>query len=247
MNPDVQRYLAGETQAARVPPPPGVDTTALAASSLARFGGALDALVAAGEITEEELRDWLNRMRVALGMEPLPCGQSEGIVLRRSPGAGPRPELPAPPPPPPLHAKPLRVLPGPDAEVDYFGGRLRITSAEDYGRQVCVHWRVAPLPGESLFAEELAATDRDTEGLPDVERELLRNRLKGRLLLHRLSDFGLGDDVGTSYEQTGNDSRQGDEEWAGRACFTPAPPTEATRITVRWCGTTFDIDLRRSP
>ena len=51
-----------------------------------------------------------------------------------------------------------------------------------YDSKVAVAWRVAPLPSPELqFAQELLDQERDCAGLPDLERQMMRIRLRHRL------------------------------------------------------------------
>ena len=209
---------------------------------LAGFGGATEALRAAEVMDPDEVHDWTGRMHVALGLEPLDPAP-EGFRGARAVYIGDG-EPPAPPPTPPV-ARFVELIPvrGADREIPY-GGRLQILGIERYDSMVAVAWRMAPLPDvEAQYADELAGHDRDTEGLPEGERELLRRRF-----LHRLSrptgyELGLTDDLGTEYRHTGGGSGGGGNEQIGRAQFMPAIPEGASKLVVQWGDLAFDVSM----
>jgi hypothetical protein len=247
VNPEVQQFLARRFEAARLRPP-GLDITEYARSMLAHFGGALEAFRVVGAVTDDEFTEWMNRMRVALDMEPVTArgsttqtdSVSTSVVAQRLPGAGP-PQSPPPPRSPPRF---LRLVGGPKVEIDYHGGRLRVIGAELYDSQVCVLWRAAPEPDPARFSgAEIESTARNTEGLPTAERASMR-RMAGRRALHDvLQGMTLVDSAGTSYGCTGGSSGGGYGETNGRTCFSPGVPADVARLTVRWVGVTFDLDL----
>jgi len=203
----------------------------------------LEALRAVGAITQDEMLDWNNHLFVALGIEPLespPPGFQGARAIRISDG---QPEPVVSPPP----ARFLGLVPAvvPDVPVG-FGGRLQIPGIELYDTRVAVAWRLAPIPDpERQFGDQLAAHDRDSEGLPEHER--LRSR---QMLVHRLDRSGqqlsMTDDIGTEYHHMGGGSGGGRDERTGRAEFFPAVPGTASELTVHWGGeVSIAIDLHR--
>ncbi|TMD91320.1 MAG: hypothetical protein E6I76_19090 [Chloroflexi bacterium] len=67
------------------------------------------------------------------------------------------------------------MVPAPNEEYEFFGGRLRIVGVEEYDTEMAVHWRMAPLPDvDAALPEEAEAGDRDTQGLPEDERDRIR-------------------------------------------------------------------------
>lgn len=71
-------------------------------------------------------------------------------------------------------------MPAPNEEHDFYGGRLRIVGVELYETEMALHWRMAPLPDvDAALPEEAAARERDTLGLPEDERERIRQRRLG--------------------------------------------------------------------
>ena len=101
-----------------------------------------------------------------------------------------------------------------------------------------------PLPDPELqFAEELSEHERDTEGLPDAERQMMR-----RQLLQRLNgpgrELGLSDDADTKYHRMGGGAGGSSHEFTGRAQFAPAIPETASTLTVHWGDLRFPVSLR---
>lgn len=167
MNQGAQKYLAGRLSIAR-DRPDGVEVIEWPRQMLAGFGGAMEALVAAGAMSSEEVSDWNTRMHVALGLEPIeplappPPGHQHGRAIYIGEGERP-PRQPAPP-----LSRFLELIPVKEADQPVpFGGRVQILGIERYDSKVAVAWRLAPLPDPELqFAQELSEHERDTEGLP---------------------------------------------------------------------------------
>jgi hypothetical protein len=208
---------------------------------LAGFGGAIEALRAADAIDADEVHDWNSRMHVALGLAPLepsPPGFKGARAVFIGEG-----EPPAPPPDPPV-AQFLGLLPVSDADRPIpYGGRLQILGVERYDTAVSVAWRFAPLPDAELqYADELLAHDRDTEGLPEEERTMMRQHF-----LHRLDrpaqKLALTDDLATDYQYAGGSASGGGNEQTGRARFFPGIPHEAATLTVHWDELAFPVAL----
>lgn len=249
MNEGAQRYLAQRLSIARERPDE-TDVLSWRQQMLAGFGGALEALQWADVITGEEHADWSNRMYVALGLaplDPLPpprttgnsvSGRSRAIYI----GEGDPPPRPAPPP----TARFIGLIPVEEADQPIpFGGRVQILGIERYDTKVVVVWRIAPLPDpEKQFASEIAAEELDSEGLPEAERQMMRqmhlNRLRGR----GVEKLTLSDDVNTEYHKRGGGSGGGGAERVGRSEFMPAVPEEARRLAVHWEDIVFSVRLR---
>lgn len=241
MNQGVQRYLAQRLMVARERPPT-IEVVSWRQQMLAGFGGAIEALSAAEAMDADEAHDWNNRMLVALGLEPLDPLPSGSRVLRTVfIGEGERP----PRPPAVPIARFLELIPVVNADREVpFGGRLQILGIERYDSKVAVAWRMAPLPdAEIQYAEGIREHERDTEGLPEGERKMMRQRF-----LHQVDrtryDFSLSDDLGTEYRRTGGGSGGGREEQTGRAQFMPGVPETASMLTVRWNDLAFPVPIR---
>jgi hypothetical protein len=209
---------------------------------LAGFGGAIEALRAADAMDADEVHDWNNRMHVALGLEPLdslPPGFKGARAVFIGEG-----EPPAPPPVAPI-ARFLELIPVADADRPVpYGGRLQILGIERYDSEVAVAWRMAPLPDAELqYADELRAHDRDTEGLPEHERTMMRRRFLHRLSRPASQTLTLSDDLGTEYRSTGGGSSGGGNEQTGRAQFMPGIPQAASMLTVYWDGLVFPVSI----
>jgi len=224
--------------------PPRVDVLSWRQQMLAGFGGAVEALRAADAMSADEAHDWNRPMHVALGLAPLDppppgFGGARAVFI----GDG---EPPAPPPAAPV-ARFLGLVAVPDADRPIpHGGRLQILGVERYDMAVTVVWRMAPLPDAELqFAGELHAHDRDTEGLPEDERTMMR-----RHFLRRLSRTApmltLSDGLATVYRSTGGGSSGGGQEQTGRATFAPGIPDEAATLVIRWNDLEFPVPLRDS-
>jgi hypothetical protein len=193
-------------------------------------------------MNSDEAHDWNNRMYVALGLEPLdplPPGFKGGRAVFIGDG-----ERPAPPPAAPI-ARFLELIPVRDADRQVpYGGHLQILGIERYDSKVAVAWRMAPLPdAETQYADELAAHDQDTEGLPEQERKVMRQSFLHQLSRPAGDQLTLSDDLGTEYRHTGGGSSGGGNEQTGRAQFVPAIPEGASMLTVRWDDLDFPVSI----
>ena len=241
MHPGAQRYLAERLTTARIRPD-GVGVTGWRQQTLTGFGAAIEALLAAGAMDAGEAHDWNNRMLQALGLEPLdrsrPARRARSVFI----GEG------EPPPPVPQTvpvARFLELVPVRDADRPVpFGGRLQILGIERYDWQVAVAWRLAPRPDdERRYAAELRVHERDTDGLPEHDRMMLRHRFLRGLGGPPGRDLALADDVGTDYRSAGGGSSGGGDELTGRARFVPGVPPTATVLTVRWEELEFEVPI----
>jgi hypothetical protein len=207
---------------------------------LARFGGVLEAFRYLGAMTDKEVRDWNDRMLVAVGIEPPPParpGTASAIWI----GPGEPPSLEAEPTP----ARFVSQVAGPDREFVVLGLRLRVIAVELYSDSLAVRWRTTGSPDlQTAFPDETDAFERDIEGLEDWAAAELRAHADGHLRAMRLYRFELDDDVGTNYHHHSGGSSGRPLEMTGEARFAPAPPTSATRLILRWLGTNVDIPLR---
>jgi hypothetical protein len=235
-----QRYLVERLSVARSRPDQ-IDVLAWRKQMLGGFGGALEALRAAEMVSADEVADWTNRMHMALGLaplEPLPPGFQGGRAVYIGEGE------PPPPPAAPPDSRFLELIPVRLADQPVpFGGRVQILGIERYDTKVAVTWRLAPLPDPELqFARELFDHERDSEGLPDTERQMLR-----RQMLHRLSrggpELSLSDDLHTDYRHTGGGRSGSGMETMGRDHLMPAVPEHATMLTVHWGDLGFPVAL----
>jgi hypothetical protein len=240
MNQGAQRYLVQRLMVAR-DRPSTIEVVSWRQQMLAGFGGAIEALRAAEAMDADEAHDWNNRMLVALGLEPLdPLPPGSRVLRTVFIGEG---EPPPRPPAVPV-ARFLELIPVADADREVpFGGRLQILGIERYDTKVAIAWRMAPLPdAEIQYADEVREHERDTEGLPDGERKMLRQRF-----LHQLDraryHFSLSDDLGTEYLRTGGGSGGSLEEQTGRAQFMPGVPQDASLLTVHWDDLTFPVSI----
>jgi hypothetical protein len=237
---EVQWYLAEQLAQARAMMglPDAFDRRPL---TVASFGSALGALQYVGELTEQEQKDWYDRMLVAVGItppEPAPPGVIRTIFLGdpkklegRAAAHGDAPRF-------------ERSMPGPDAEFDFHGGRLRVIAVDLYDSSVDIRWRVAPEPDiEDVFPDESAQMARDSEGTQEWAAEHLRDKGRRGLRNMRLYRFELSDDVGSQYRQSSGGSGGRPGEMTGTARFSPAPPADASVLTLNWHGLEVDVPL----
>jgi hypothetical protein len=188
MIPDAQRYLVDRLEALRGQRSEYGAGHEHVRSTLSHAAGAIEALRAAKVITDYEFTDWMRRIGEAAGLILPPLDAPRGLYPARfaedPPKAGAPPVAPPAPTPPPVewdsYARFIRLLPGPDNELVIAGGRFRVLGLELYDKRMRFHWRIAPPHDvKDLYAEDWAAAERDTEGLPDAEREQLRIRRRG--------------------------------------------------------------------
>jgi len=86
------------------------------------------------------------------------------------------------------------------------------------------------------MGDDLAALNRDTEGLEPERRSLVRHSALSHWL-HSLARFVASDDMGTDYKhRSGHATGAQGEEMFGSNDFAPAPPTEASEFIVRGSG-----------
>ena len=242
MNAAAHRHLLTLVDMARAGPIGPVAGTDWVRESFSRFGATLEALRAVDAVSPEEVHDWNNRMLVALGrepLEPLPSGFTGARAVFLGDGQAPAPMAP------PLAARFLRLVPVQVPAVSIgFGGQFQVLGVELYDTRMAVAWRLAPLPDpERQHESEAAAHDRDSAGLPDAERTMLRHRFFRQLEM-RQQLLQVADDVGTEYQHIGGGSGGGGDERVGRAQFVPAVPDTAAKLTVRWDAVPVSVDLR---
>jgi len=242
MNQGAQRYLAERLMVAR-DRPSQIEIFQWRQQMLAGFGGAIEALRAADAMDPDEVHDWNNRMHVALGLEPLdplPPGfkGARMVLVGEDDRPPPRPTVPV--------ARFLELIPVADADREVpFGGRLQILGIERYDSMGAVAWRMAPLPDTEIqYADELRDHERDTEGLPESERRMLRQRLLHQLNRATRYKFVVSDNLGTEYHDTGGGWSGGGNEQTGRVRFMPGIPKGASILTVRWDELTFHVPIR---
>lgn len=243
MDPFAQAHLSELLAAARIGPPfPSVDPEEQKARTLMTFNAALAALKGVGAISDAEMTEWMNRMLVALGEQPLePSRPGTARLINFGGRRAQRPPLP-PDPPPVSRFLGLVPVEEPDRPLAY-GGRIQILGVELYSDKVSVNWRLAPLPDpEALFADELADQEPDLDGLSDDFKKILRDKLTQRLQMQRRS-LALSDDVGTAFRSTGGGSGGGGSERRGHSDFLPGVPAQAKRLVVRWDELEFDVPL----
>ncbi len=120
---------------------------------------------------------------------------------------------------------------GPPA-TDYRAAAVKVIAAFVYDDGVVIEWLTNPmpeLPSDPAHDAELEADER-LRDKPDVRESFRRMR--------RLSNFWdhavLADDAGTKYESGWGDSgSQAGGGYRGRLTFMPAPPADATQLTLR--------------
>jgi hypothetical protein len=207
---------------------------------LSHFGGVLAAFRYMEAITQEEQHDWYRRMLVALGYEP-PEPATPGVSRAIYVGdPAKRPSAPEPGPSPSF----VRSQPGPDEDIDVHGGRFRVVSVEFYDSAVVFRWRSSPEPDvASVFPDEVVALEQDLVGLEDWAAKDLR--WKGyaslKMRLYQFGQFGLTDDLGTSYIQMGLRHGSGHYGTTGEVEFK-APASEASLLTLSWLG--LEVEIR---
>lgn len=111
--------------------------------------------------------------------------------------------------------EPAKVLPG----VCSF----QILGLERYDVQLVVVWRMLP-------SVDLESSD---------ELKHLAPFMNGP----EMSSMEVTDDRGTLYQMRGGTSGGGGGETVGRYIYNPAPPEEATVLTINWEGMNFEIPL----
>jgi hypothetical protein len=241
VKPEVQWYLAEAlaNTRAQVDRPGAADRREVV---LAGYVAALRAFKYLEALSEEEERDWHDRMLIALGITPPPPA-GPGVtqaVYTGDPNAAPRPEAA-----PPVLPRFMRSVPGPNAEFEQHGGVLRVVAAEIYDTMVAIRWRVAPEPDVyAAFPSEAIQLAHDVDGLETWAADELRKKAKQRLRMMRLYIFELTDDVGTEYWSPGYGHGGGPNGMRGEAEFLPSPPPSATKLTLTWLGMPIEIPLR---
>jgi hypothetical protein len=127
MDPAAQRHLADRLEAARRTTDLGgpFATGEAMRSTMASYGGALEAFRAMGALSDEERQDWLDRMLVALGQEvpePLPP-DPPGTMSARAIFIGAPGEQPPRVEPPVPAGSLVRAIVVPGASWEFADGR----------------------------------------------------------------------------------------------------------------------------
>lgn len=253
MTPDVQRYLVERLDALREQRHEYGAGHDHVRSTLSHAAGGMEALRAAGAVSDSEFTDWIRRIGEAAGLILPPPDAPRGLYPARFVEDPPKPGAPPAPPPasttPPVewdsYARFIRLLPGPDDELMIAGGRFRVLGLELYDKRMRLHWRIAPPPDvDSLYAEDATAAERDSAGLPEHEREELRFRRRGHQQGRIWHELTVTDDVGTAYQHIGAGSSGYENEILGTQVVVPGPPASAAVVTVELRGARFDIPLR---
>ena len=232
MTPKAQRYLArllaDMRRSGTAEAPRDVRNTALA-----HFGTGVRALRAAGVISDDEHSDWMARAREATGWDT-PRGipvASAGSSAFPPPVADP--DLP----------RFARLVPAPNREYDFFGGRLRILGVELYDTEMAVQWRMAPLPDmDAALPENAVAAERDTEGMPEEGRAAAR-RERHRHHWDLLRRFVVTDDAGGTYSGRGGGAVGGGSELMGRLVVNPGIHDGAATLIIDALGVIIRIPL----
>lgn len=238
MRQEIQWYLAERLANARARRE-GERTSERTEATMAAFSGALGAFRYLGEISEEEQLDWDKRARAAVGLSPAPTlgGRvTTGVVPPSGVARGPVAAGPV--------RRFVRSVLGPDTEFDLHGGKLRVLAADIYDTTIDIRWRVGPEPDvAAVFPSEVAQLVHDAEGTDDWAAEELQRKGKQRLQMMRLFEFELSDDLGTEYMSSGASGGGGGGERSGNASFAPAPPQDASVVTLTWHGVEVAIPL----
>lgn len=100
---------------------------------------------------------------------------------------------------------------------------FQIFGLERYDMQVAVLWRMLPV--------------LDPEGTDELKNLAPFNAGP------EMSVMEVSDDLGTIYRTKGGSSGGGGGERVGRSVFTPAPPDDATILTISWEDMIFEIPL----
>ena len=245
MDQRAQSFLAGKLDAARARDGWTEDGDENVVGNILRsFQAAVEAFRSIGLVSPDEEHDWYNRMLAAVGREPLPPLRGPGharIVNLAGSGQAPRHE-----PAPPAEFKRQIAIASAVKDVPY-GGRLQVLSVELYDSQLAVSWRIAPLPNpEAMFSADLAAHERDTEGLSAEQRDELRTRLMFGLRRRYVHGIRLTDDTAAAYFRSGGSASGGSSELTGRAVFSPAPLPGATQLVVHFDALSSDIPVSLS-
>jgi hypothetical protein len=210
-------------------------------NQLSHFAGVLAAFRYVGDVTQDEEHIWYRKMLVALGYEPpdpAPPGTAQAIYV------GDPAERPVPPPQPESAPAFVRSQPGPDAEFEVHGAKIRVIAVEFYDSAVVVRWRVSPEPEiTAAFPHEAAALEQDLVGLEDWAAEDLRRKGQQKLSMMWLYKFALTDDLGTPYFQMGSGHSGRPHEMTGESRFQPAPPSGVSLLTFSWLGLEIPIPI----
>jgi hypothetical protein len=188
-----------------------------------RFMAALDALQAVGAISKNDSTEWVDRMMVALGGEPLEPPELLPDIGTSTVTA------------PSSKSRFVALVPvtEPEGVLDH-GGRVQILGVELFSDKVNINWRLSPEPDyELVFVAELAALEPDLDGLPTFQQQQRRNQLLHRLQMQGRF-IGLSDDLGTEYRSIRGGSSGASGEKSGHSEFVPGVPTAASRLTILW-------------
>lgn len=203
---------------------------------IAHAEGVIAGLESLGALTSPQATVWKRRIA-----ELSPETDDQPVDPATSAGLSRQEVGPSPP------SRFVRLIAGPVEEKPLLDGRVRIVAVELFLDYVRLHWDIAPLPSfKTVMGEDLAALDRDTEGLEPERRSLIRDSTFSQRL-HYLAQFRISDDVGTEYRLRRGHATGGahGEETFGSSDFTPAPPENASEIVVEVREATFEVALSR--
>ena len=218
--------------------------------AVTRLLGSVEAMHVAGLLTTEEMVDWMHLVDATadgrggrLENAPYSPGMQVSLggaraMLGPIPGAPPAP----PPPPPPPVPKFIRMVPGHEGELEFYGGRLSIMGVELFDDHASILWRLSPPPQRGAVPGEKPPADVDMTGLPETERARIRTAGRSHRMPWLASRFQVTDDVGTEYGQLGSMTSSGSVE-TGTIDLTPAPPPGATELTIDAIGVTIRLPL----
>ena len=239
MTPEAQQYLAQQVAFMRQEPGHTGGRVDAANTALAHFGTALRALQAVGAVTQEEFDDWMGRARDASGWDAV-------TELRRRARAGIVHPAAASTHEEPPFPRFVRLVPAPNEEYEFHGGRIRIIGVEVFDTQMILHWRMAPPPDMDLaFPEVAEAEEQETDGLPVEERAKFRWRRVSRNW-HILGAFQIADDAGNTYDAHASFGSSGSIT-VGQHVITPALRDGATALVVDALGFRIAVPLLTSP
>jgi hypothetical protein len=111
-----------------------------------------------------------------------------------------------------------------------------------------VHWHLALTDDAEAFAGDWLAGERDADGLQKPIEGLIRRRRRSMWAFSKSNaywfDARVVDYVGTSYKLSQAGTHFWGKEGGGTLNCVPAPPPEATRLTVETHDGRFTFELR---
>jgi hypothetical protein len=201
-------------------------------NALARVSVSLEAFQATGLVTNDEAKEWLDKIRNTLSIPPqnslFADRDLESNSLKTSLFAGePREPVPA------KVTKMSRVTPS-FTTVDICGGRLDVHSRRTGARTLAINCMLEPLPNvEELYPEQMTALRNDLAGIPESQSQSIVSWATARHMSSSLQRPALSDGYRGTYELIKTTGTGGTDFLLSESLFHGSSPA-AKHVFLSW-------------